>query len=166
MFCFSHTLYSEGLASHAIFTFWHHKTRASYKGHMTSDCCHFNCRCCCFCPIAFYFLRTLLSSYVINFVHFSWNSLEILPTCQVVVGPPAELACLAGELILNKLVVLAGSADPAAAHLTLPDHLHTTQPRQQRWWAESCRHFAVCLKCWSSQDKKRTTAFKNIWITD
>lgn len=52
------------------------------------------------------------------------------PTCQFVVGPPAELTRFAGELVLNDLVVLAGSADPAAAHLTLPDHLHTTQARE------------------------------------
>lgn len=54
------------------------------------------------------------------------------PTCQVVVGPPAQLARLAGELVLNVLVVLAGGADPAAAHLALPDHLHATQTRRHR----------------------------------
>ena len=46
-------------------------------------------------------------------------------TFQLLVGPPAQLACLAGELVLHVLVVLTGGADPAAAHLPLPDHLHT-----------------------------------------
>lgn len=58
---------------------------------------------------------------------------QFSPTFQVIVGPPAQLARLAGELVLNVLIVLAGGADPAAAHLALPDHLHATQPGRQRW---------------------------------
>lgn len=50
------------------------------------------------------------------------------PTCQVIVGPPSQLTCLAGELVLNVLVVLACGADPTAAHLALPDHLHAESP--------------------------------------
>lgn len=78
---------------------------------------------------------------------------QFSPTFQVVVGPPAQLARLAGELVLNVLIVLAGGADPAAAHLALPDHLHATQPGRQRWWGEGRRHLRVCSKCWSNQNK-------------
>lgn len=49
-------------------------------------------------------------------------------TCQVVIGPPSQLACLAGKLILDELIVLARGADPTAAHLALPDHLHAERP--------------------------------------
>lgn len=45
------------------------------------------------------------------------------PTLQFSVRPPAQLAGLACELVLDVLVVLTGGADPAAAHLSLPDHL-------------------------------------------
>jgi len=48
---------------------------------------------------------------------------------QFLVRPPAELAGLAGELVLDELVVLAGGADPAAAHFSLPDHLGNEKVR-------------------------------------
>lgn len=44
-------------------------------------------------------------------------------TCQFVIRPPAQITGLAGELVLYVLIVLTGSADPAAAYLTFPDHL-------------------------------------------
>ena len=47
-------------------------------------------------------------------------------TFQFVFRPPAKVADLAGKLIQDVLVVLAGRADPAAAHLPLPDHLYHT----------------------------------------
>ena len=50
------------------------------------------------------------------------------PTFQVIIGPPSQLTCLAGKLILDDLIVLACGADPTAAHLALPDHLHTERP--------------------------------------
>lgn len=86
-------------------------------------------------PLAFVLLAypAFMISTLSIFLGIHLEFQQFLPTCQVVVGPPAQLTSLAGELVLNILVVLAGSADPAAAHLTLPDHLHTTQPRQQRW---------------------------------
>lgn len=49
----------------------------------------------------------------------------VFPTCQKIIGPPSQLTGLTGELILNVLVVLTRGADPTAAHLALPDHLHT-----------------------------------------
>lgn len=49
---------------------------------------------------------------------------SVLLTFQVIVGPPSQLTCLAGELILDVLIVLACGADPAAAHLALPNNLH------------------------------------------
>ena len=45
------------------------------------------------------------------------------PTFQLSFRPPAQLAGLACELILDVLIVFAGCANPAAAHLALPDHL-------------------------------------------
>lgn len=52
----------------------------------------------------------------------------VSPTFQVIIGPPSQLTCLAGELILNVLIVLTCGADPAAAHLALPNHLHAESP--------------------------------------
>lgn len=49
--------------------------------------------------------------------------MDCTPTLQFFVRPPAQLAGLACELVLDELVVLTGGADPAAAHLSLPDHL-------------------------------------------
>lgn len=48
---------------------------------------------------------------------------EYKHTFQFFVRPPAQVTGLARELILDVLVVFAGSADPAAAHLSLPYHL-------------------------------------------
>ena len=61
---------------------------------------------------------------------------SVCHTFQLIIGPPAQLTGLAGELILHILVILAGGADPAAAHLSFPDHLHThthIQSHTQRW---------------------------------
>lgn len=44
-------------------------------------------------------------------------------TCQFFVRPPSQLTGLACELVLDKLVVFTRSADPAAAHFSLPDNL-------------------------------------------
>ena len=46
-------------------------------------------------------------------------------TLQLFVRPPSDLTGLAGELVLNDLVIFAGRADPAAADLALSDHLTT-----------------------------------------
>lgn len=46
-------------------------------------------------------------------------------TSEVIGGPGAEEAGPAGVLVEHKLVVLAGSAGPAAAHLSFTDHLET-----------------------------------------
>lgn len=44
-------------------------------------------------------------------------------TCEVVSGPGPQLARLAGVLIKDVLVLLAGCAGPTAAHFSLSDHL-------------------------------------------
>lgn len=46
-------------------------------------------------------------------------------TGEVMGGPRPEGAGLAGVFIKHKLVLFTGRAGPAAAHLTLTDHLHT-----------------------------------------
>lgn len=48
---------------------------------------------------------------------------EAAPTCQVCTGPPSQLAGLAGELVLHVLILFAGCADPAAAHLSFANDL-------------------------------------------
>ena len=52
----------------------------------------------------------------------------VSPTFQFIIGPPSQLTRLAGELILDDLIVLARGADPTAAHLALPNHLHAERP--------------------------------------
>lgn len=51
-------------------------------------------------------------------------SVFVSPTCQVIIRPPSQLTRLAGKFILDIFVILACGANPAAAHLTLPNHLH------------------------------------------
>lgn len=46
-------------------------------------------------------------------------------TGEVVCGPGAENTGPASVLIRHKLILLAGSASPAAAHLSFTDHLET-----------------------------------------
>jgi len=46
-----------------------------------------------------------------------------LPTCQFGIWPPAKFTGFTGEFILNKFVLFASSANPAAAHFSFPDHL-------------------------------------------
>lgn len=67
-----------------------------------------------------------------------WKCVGLLPTFQLFVGPPAQLTGLACELILDKLVVLTGRADPAATHLSLPDDLGSeNMQRNVRYFPES-----------------------------
>lgn len=46
-----------------------------------------------------------------------------IPTCQFSIRPPAKLTGFTSEFILNKFILLASSANPAAAHFSFPDHL-------------------------------------------
>lgn len=46
-------------------------------------------------------------------------------TSEVISGPEAEDTGSTSVLVKHKLVVLAGSASPTAAHLSFTDHLHT-----------------------------------------
>lgn len=48
-------------------------------------------------------------------------------TCEVICRPGAQFTCSAGVLVEHKLVFFAGSARPAAAHLTFTDHLQETE---------------------------------------
>jgi hypothetical protein len=42
------------------------------------------------------------------------------PTCELCIGPPPQVTGSAGKLILHKLILFAGCADPAAAHFPFP----------------------------------------------
>lgn len=53
---------------------------------------------------------------------------SVSPTFQVIIGPPSQLTRLTGKLILDDLIVFACGADPTAAHLALPNHLHAERP--------------------------------------
>lgn len=54
------------------------------------------------------------------------------PTCEIVIRPGAQLTGLAGVLIKHKLIFFAGSARPAAAHLSFTDHLKEREREEKK----------------------------------
>lgn len=51
----------------------------------------------------------------------------MIPTCEVIIRPGAQLTGLAGVLIKHKFIFFAGGARPAATHFTFTDHLKETE---------------------------------------